>query len=251
MPFWHAHNARFPREKHQHTHRRPGPQRHSGLRARDLRSSQRQEYCARARTPSRRPPAAPLATPPAVPPTAAPGRLYWAAAAAREFAESDTRAAPSPRAADAHSSCAPSTRRASTAPEPLPIRQRTVNSSRPPTPAPPSPPPPPPDDEAIANATRMPPRSGPSGDGDSPPPRASRGSRSCGRSTRAPPGRPAARLPKTRHRANGRDAPNARRSRARRRRRRAATAPARPRAAGRRLTGGTAHAARRRAHRAH
>ena len=77
-----------------------------------------------------------------------------------------------------------------------------------------SPPPPPPDDEAIANATRMPPRSGPSGDGDSPPPRASRGSRSCGRSTRAPPGRPAARLPKTRHRANGRDAPNARRSRA-------------------------------------
>ena len=35
-------------------------------------------------------------------------RLYWAAAAARAFTESDTRAAPSPRAAEAHSSCAPS-----------------------------------------------------------------------------------------------------------------------------------------------
>ena len=64
----------------------------------------------------RRPPAAPPATPPAVPPTAAPGRLYRAAAAARAFAKSDTRAAPSPRAADAHSSCAPSTRRAGSAP---------------------------------------------------------------------------------------------------------------------------------------
>ena len=54
-----------------------------------------------------------------------------------------------------------------------------------------------------------------------------------------------------RHRARGRDAPHARGSRARRRRRRAAAAPARRRAAGRRIAEGAAHAARRRAHRAH
>merc|ERR1740130_2158770 len=99
---------------------------------------------------------------------AAPAAAPPAAPYCRAFTESATRAAPSPRAADAHSNCAPSTRRASTAPEPLPIRQRTVDASRPPTPAPPPPPPPPPDDddEAIATATRVPPRSGPSG-GDS------------------------------------------------------------------------------------
>ena len=93
--------------------------------------------------------AAPAA--PAAPPSAPP---YC-----RAFTENVTRAAPSPRAAAAHSSCAPSTRRASTAPEPLPIRQRTVDASRP-APAP---------DEAAASATatRVPPRSGPSG-GESP-----------------------------------------------------------------------------------
>merc|ERR1740130_640431 len=95
----------------------------------------------------------------AAPPAAPPAAPYC-----RAFTESATRAAPSPRAADAHSSCAPSTRRASTAPEPLPMRQRTVDASRPPTPATAPPPPP---DEAIATATRVPPRSGPSG-GDSP-----------------------------------------------------------------------------------
>ena len=81
------------------------------------------------------------AAPPAPPP---------AAPYCRAFTESDTRAAPRPRAADAHSSCAPSTRRASTAPEPLPIRQRTVDASRNSAPS-------------IATATRVPPRSGPSG----------------------------------------------------------------------------------------
>ena len=168
----------FPREKRTSTHWQPAtgataPQRNCarGTYGYAAASTAKNTVLAPARHASdqRRPPAAPPATPPAVPPTAAPGRLYWAAAAARVFTESDTRAAPSPRAADAHSGCAPSTRRASTAPEPLPTRrQRTVDASRPPTPAPPPPPPPPlPDDEAIANATRMPPRSGPSG-GDSP-----------------------------------------------------------------------------------
>ena len=143
---------RFLREKRTSTHRQrtagaTAPQRNCARVTYAAASTAKNTVLVPARHASdqRRPPAAPPATPPAVPPTAAPGRLYWAAAAARAFTESDTRAAPSPRAADAHSGCAPSTRRASTAPEPLPIRrQRTVDASRPPTPAPPPPPPPPP-----------------------------------------------------------------------------------------------------------
>ena len=76
----------------------------------------------------------------------------------RALSESHSRDAPTRRADDAHSSCAASTRRASTPREPLPTRQRAVDASRTaPAPAP----------AHTHTDTRVPPRSGPSG-GDTP-----------------------------------------------------------------------------------
>ena len=90
---------------------------------------------------------------------------YW-----RALSESDSRAAPTRRDADAHSSCDASTRRASTPLEPLPRRQRTVDASRTTTPDAPTPDPtadPTTDHTDTDTDTRVPPRSGPSG-GDTP-----------------------------------------------------------------------------------
>ena len=104
------------------------------------------------------------------PPTAPPTRPPAAKPYCRAFSESDSRAEPTRRADDAHSSCDASTRRASTPLEPLPTRHRTVDASRTaPTshagPATPAAAPAP--ATATATATRVPPRSGPTG-GDTP-----------------------------------------------------------------------------------
>ena len=90
---------------------------------------------------------------------------YW-----RALSDSDSRAAPTRRDADAHSSCDASTRRASTPLEPLPTRHRTVDASRTTTPdaTAPIPPTDPTTDHTDTDTdTRVPPRSGPSG-GDTP-----------------------------------------------------------------------------------